>query len=67
MQPEEMQRVRARAEAAGLTLDEARLKALAEALAGLEAMMEPVRTVPVDPVDLAMAPYDPAWPEERGR
>jgi len=59
--------MRARAAAAGLTLDDARLEVLAISVEGIEAMMEAVRTIPVDPVDLAMEPYDPAWPEERER
>lgn len=62
-----MECLRARAEAAGLALDEARLGPLAAALEALESMMEAVRTIPVDPVDLAMVPFDPAWSGEADR
>lgn len=48
-------------------LDEARLETLAASLEGIEAVMDAVRSIPVDPVDLAMEPYDPAWPEESAR
>jgi len=63
----EVQRVKARAEAVGLALDDARLETLVSSLEGIGQMMDAVRTIPVDPVDLALEPFDPAWPEESVR
>ena len=67
MEATERERVRSRAEAAGLGLDEERFAELMSTLGALDAMMDAVRTIPVDPVDLAMTPFDPAWPEEESR
>jgi hypothetical protein len=60
--------VRMRAEEAGLQLDDARLAALAASLREFAVMMEALERIEIDPTDLALEPYDPAWPEgERGR
>lgn len=57
--------LRARAESAGLALTDERLELLADSLEGIEDMLEAMRTVPVDPTDIVMEPFDPAWPEDR--
>lgn len=64
---ENRESIRVRAEAVGLTVDEQRLDALVVAVEAIEATLDEIRAIPVNPVDLAMTPYDPAWPEERGR
>jgi hypothetical protein len=57
-----------RAEEAGLQLDDGRLGALAESLREFAGMMESLECFEMDPTDLALEPFDPAWPEgKRGR
>lgn len=58
----ELNMVRARAEAAGLDLDEERLGLLVDSLRGFMTMMDAVEQVEIDPTDLALEPFDPAWP-----
>ena len=59
--------VRMRAEAAGLNLDDERLGKLADLLVEFERMTASLEGIEVDPTDLALGLYDPAWQEEAAR
>lgn len=68
MTEDDLVAARVRATAAGLDLDEARLRILAESLEGVREMIETIEQVDIDPLDLALETYEPAWPSmERGR
>lgn len=54
--------LRARAAAVGLALDDERLARLAQAMPGVEAMVAAMERVAIDPSDLALEAFDPAWP-----
>ena len=54
--------LKARATAVGLALDDERLARLAEAMPGVEAIIAAMEQVDIDPLDLALEPFDPAWP-----
>jgi hypothetical protein len=65
---DELAMVRMRAEEAGLQLNDDRLAQLAELLRDFARMMQAIEMIEIDPTDLALEPYDPAWTEgERGR
>lgn len=60
-QQDRIETIRMRARDAGLSLDDERLAALAEAWPGVEAMTTTIERVEIDPLDLALEPFDPAW------
>lgn len=68
MEADDLAAVRIRAEAAGLNLDDTRLAMLAELLQEFMEMMSAIDRIEIDPSDLALEPFDPAWSEgERAR
>lgn len=68
MTEDDLTAVRLRAAAAGLDLDEDRIRILAASLAGVREMIETMERIEIDPLDLALDAYQPAWPDgERGR
>lgn len=68
MTEDDLTAVRLRAAAAGLDLDEDRIRILAASLEGVREMIETMERIEIDPLDLALDAYQPAWPDgERGR
>lgn len=68
MTEDDLTAVRLRATAAGLDLDEDRIRILAASLEGVREMIETMERIEIDPLDLALDAYQPAWPDgERGR
>jgi ribosomal protein L12E/L44/L45/RPP1/RPP2 len=68
MTEDELTTVRVRAAAAGLNLDDERIRILAESLEGVREMIETTERIEINPLDLALDAYQPAWPDgERGR
>ena len=58
----DLEAVRARADAAGLVLDDERLGVLAELLQEFSEMTDALKQVEIEPTNLALEPFDPAWP-----
>lgn len=52
---------------AGLRMDQHRLEEFAAALGGVAPMIETMVQVESVPIELALEPYDPAWPETASR
>lgn len=67
MDAEELSGLRIRAEGVGLTLDDERLGLLAASLREFGEMTTSLERIEVDPTDLALEPFDPAWPDEGRR
>ncbi len=68
MTEDDLTAVRVRAAAAGLDLDEDRIRILTESLEGVREMIERIARIEIDPLDLALDAYQPAWTDgERGR
>jgi ribosomal protein L12E/L44/L45/RPP1/RPP2 len=63
MTEDDLTAVRVRAAAAGLELDEDRIRILAASLEGVQEMMETMEWIEIDPLDLALDAYQPAWSE----
>lgn len=66
MTEEMLERARVRAAAVGLELSDERLRILSGSLEGVKAMVAAMERVEIDPTDLALEPFDPAWPDEEG-
>jgi uncharacterized membrane protein YqiK len=68
LEADDLAAVRIRAEAAGLNLDDTRLAMLAELLQEFMEMMSAIDRIEIDPSDLALELFDPAWSKgERAR
>ena len=61
MTEDDLTAIRVRAAAAGLDLDEDRIRILAASLEGVREMIETIGRIEIDPLDLALDAYQPAW------
>lgn len=67
MTGDDLAAVRVRATAAGLDLDDERLRILAESMEGVREMIETIERIEINPVDLALETYEPAWSDGERR